>query len=147
MSVGRTEAYNEQVGISNVANDLKVGNLDVGYLLLAQASHQVVVLGVGRDGSRVGVLLQSTQDMGESLATRNSPVAGTILSAHVGSPLALQLLRNVGRIDGIELGYLGQFKGTGAVGDISVSQQHDRGHVLQRYLTSLIGSVEAVGRT
>ena len=106
-----------------------------------------MVLGIGRDGTRLRVLLQTTQNVGEALTTGNSPVAGTILGTHIGSPLALQFLGNVGRIDGIELGDLRQTEGTRAVGNIGIGEQHDRSHVLEGYLTSLVGSIEAVGRT
>ena len=112
MTVGGAEAHDEQLGIVCIADHLQVGHLDVGNLLLAQTRHQVVVLRVGRDGTRLRVLLQTAQDMREALAARHCPVAGAVLSAHIGSPLALQLLRNIRGIDAVELVHLGQAEGS-----------------------------------
>ena len=62
MTVSRTEAHNQQIGIVHVTIHLEVGHLDIGNLLLAQTCHQVVVLGIGRDGTSVRVLLQATEE-------------------------------------------------------------------------------------
>ena len=69
-----------------------------------------MVLRVGADGACCIVLLQTTQDMGESLTTRNSPITGTVLGTHVRSPFALEFLRNVRRIDCGVIGQVGQFE-------------------------------------
>ena len=146
MSVCTAEAHDEQFGILLVALYHEVGYGDGVYLLLAQTSHQVVVLGVGRDGTCLVVLLQASEDMLESLATRYSPVAhAVLLLALVGSPCATEFLGYVRRIDGGILGQVGQAESARTVGDESIGEQYHRSHVFQSNLRSHIGSIEAVG--
>ena len=147
MTIGGTEAHNEQVGILHITVNLKVGNLNVGNLLLTQTSHQVVVLRIGRDGTGVGILLQSAEDMLEALATRHCPVAGAVLSTHIRCPLALQFLGNIRRIDGRHLGKVGEFESARTVCTVGIGEQNDGRHVLQSYLTGHIGCIKAIGRT
>ena len=45
------------------------------------------------------------------------------------------------------MGDIGEFEGAGTVGYEGIGQQHDGCHVLKGDLTSLIGGIEAVGRT
>ena len=147
MTIGRAEANDEQVGIVYVALHLEVWHLDIGNLLLAQARHQVVVLRIRRDGSRLRVFLQSAEDMSEALASRHSPVTGTILCTHIGCPLAFQFLRHVRWIDRVKLGEIRELEGSRAVGHEGIGKQHHRSHVLQGHLTGLIGGIETVCRT
>ena len=147
MTIGGTKTYDEQVGIIDIAFHLKVGHFDVGNLLLTQASHQVVVFRIGRDGTRIAVLLQSTEDMCEPFASRHSPVAAAVFRTHIGRPRFLQLLRNEWRVDSIEFCHLGQFEGAGTISNISIGKQHDGRHVFQRHFRCLISSIEAVCRT
>ena len=147
MTIGGTEAHNEQVGILHITVHLEIGNLNVGDLLLTQTSHQVVVLRIGRDGTSFGILLQSAEDMLESLATRNCPIAGAVLSTHIRCPLALQFLGNIRRIDGRHLGKVREFESARTVCTVCIGEQNDGSHVLQSYLTGHIGCIEAVRRT
>ena len=112
VTIRRAKAHNQQFGIVGIALHDQIGHLDIGNLLLAQTCHQVMVLGVRRDSTRIRVLLQSTENMSEALASWYGPVAGTILSTHIGSPFALQFLGYIRRIDGIELFHHRQLEGT-----------------------------------
>ena len=147
MAVGRTEAHDEQVGIV-VAHHLEVGNGNLRHLLCAQTAHQVVVLGVGRDGAGLAVFLQSAQDVVVALHAGDGPVAHLgLLVAEVRGVVVLHLRRDV---VGMNLGQAfhgGQLPCTRTVGDECIGEQDDRSEVLQRNLGSLVGSVEAVGRT
>ena len=106
-----------------------------------------MVLGVGGDGAGLAVLLQSAEDVGESLCAGNGPVAASgLFVTLVGSPGVLHFGTDVGRIDGRIFGELRQLPCRGAVCHESVRQQHDGSHVLQRYLGCRVGAFEAVGR-
>src|SRR5574344_1215811 len=54
------KAYDEQVCIILVAQHLEVWHLNLVYLFLTQASHEVVVLWVCRDSTSLVVFLQTT---------------------------------------------------------------------------------------
>ena len=145
MSIGTTETNNEQLGILGVSLYHKVGYGDGIYLLLAQTGHQVVVLGVGRDGTCLVVLLQTTEDMLESFASGHCPVAHAILLLTlVGSPCTLQFFRHVGRIDGCIFSQIGQAESARAVSHEGIGEQHHGSHVLQGNLTGHVGCIEAV---
>ena len=111
MTISRTEAHDEQIGILHITVHFEIRYLNISYLLLAQTCHQVMVLRIGGDSTRFGILLQSAKNMLESFTPRNSPIAGSILGAHIRCPLSLQFLRNIRRIDGIHLGEIRKFEG------------------------------------
>ena len=50
--VGASETNNQQVGVIGASLYLDIGNGYLGYFLGAQVAHQVVVFGVGGDGTR-----------------------------------------------------------------------------------------------
>ena len=144
VSVGAAESHDEEVCIVLVTFHVQVGHLDACNLLCTQTCHQVVVLGIGADGTRLVVLLQSAKDVGETLATRHSPVTCTILGTHVGSPSAAQFLGHIRRVDGRIFLQLRELEGTAAVGDEGICQQHHGCHVFQGHLGGLVGGIEAV---
>ena len=145
VSVRATETYDEQVGILFVAKHLKVGNGDFINLLLTQMSHQVVVLRVGGDGTRLVVLLQTAEDMLETFAARHGPVADARLRvAQVGCPAAFQLFWNVWRIDDGIVSQVWQLECGRAIGHVGVGHQDDGSHVLQCHLAGHVGCIKAV---
>ena len=75
MPVGGAEAHDEQVGILLVAFHLKVRHRDEGDLFGPQMVHLVVILRLSGDGTRLAVLLQSTEDMLITFLSGDSPVA------------------------------------------------------------------------
>ena len=147
VAVGAAEADDEQFGIVLVAEYFEVGHGDGINLGLTLAGHQVVVLGVRADGTRLVVLLEAAQDVLKAFATRHSPVADACFVTHVGRPLTAQFFGNIRRIDGRIVLQVGQLEGSRAVGHKGVGHQDDRRHVLQRHLRSGKGHLEAVGGT
>ena len=145
VAIGTSEAHDEQVGIVLVAQHLKVGHLDVVHLLLAQARHQVVVLGVGADGTGLVVLFEAAQDVGEALAAGHGPIAHALSVTLIGCPRPAQFLGHVGWLDGGIFLEFGQAEGCRAVGDVGIGEQYDGGHVLECHLRGLVGGIEAVG--
>ena len=86
VSVCTSKSYYEQVGILLVTQNFQVRN---GYgvnLCLTLACHQIVVLGIGTDGSSLVVFLQSAQDMLESFSARYGPVSCSVFCTHVWCP-------------------------------------------------------------
>ena len=106
-----------------------------------------MVLGIGTDGTRLVVLLQSTQDVLEAFATRYSPVADSFFITHIGRPSALQFFGDVWGIDGRIIGQVGELESSRTVGDESIGHQDDGRHVFQGHLAGGVCSLEAVGRT
>ena len=106
-----------------------------------------MVLRIGRDGTCLGILLQSAENMLEALASGHCPVAGAVLGTHIGCPLAFQFLGNIRRIDGGHLVEVWKFESARTVCTVSIGEQDDGSHVLQGYLAGHIGGIEAVGRT
>ena len=146
VSVGAAKANDEEVGIVLVAQHFEVGHLNLVDFLLTQMSHQVVVLGVGGNGTRLVVLLQATEDVLEAFASGHCPVAHTCFGiAEIRCPLALQFLRHVGRLDGRIVGKVRQFEGSRAVGHVGIGHEDDGRHVLQCHLGCGVGRIEAVG--
>ena len=146
VSVRSAETDNQQVGIVGTAFYLHIGHRDALNLLGTEAAHQVVVVGSCRDGARLAVLLQSTEDVGVALLSGDSPVAYTCLGiALVGSIVVLHLGSDVRRIDGGIAGQVGQLPGTRTVGYERIGEQHHRSHVLKGNLTSIVSSIEALG--
>ena len=134
MAVCSAKAYDEQVGILAVAQHFQIGHGNILNLLRTLAGHQVVVLGIGTDDTCLVVLFQSAQDVGEALAARHSPVAGSVLGTHIGCPLAQEFLGHIGRIDFGILGQIGQFERSRTVGHVSIGKQHHGCHVFQSHL-------------
>ena len=92
MSVGSSEAHDEQVGIVLVALHLHIGHLYVLHLLGTQVVHEVMVLRLRAYGSGVAVLLQTAKDMCVALLSRHSPVAHLCLGvALIGCVTALNV--------------------------------------------------------
>ena len=145
MAVCASEAHDEQFGILSVAQHFEVWHGDVGNLAGTLACHQVVVLGIGADGTRLVVLFQSAQDVLESLASGHGPVACAVFGTHVGCPLSFQFFGHVRWLYGRIILEIGQAEGTRAVGHEGICQQHHGCHVFQCNLRCLIGCVEAVG--
>ena len=147
MAVGGTKAHDEQFCIVLITQDFEVGHRDAVDLLLTQTSHEIVVLGVRRDGTRLVVLLQATQDVGETFATRHSPVTHALSITLIGSPGSAQFLGNIGRIDGGILVEIGQTECSRTIGDEGICEQNHGSHVFKCHLRSLVGSIKAVGWT
>ena len=107
-----------------------------------------MVLRIGRDGTGLAVLLQSAQNVVVAFHTGDSPVAHLcLLVAEIRGVVALHLGSSVVRTDFGQLLHGGQAPCTRAVGDEGVGEQDDWCEVLKGNLGSLVGSVEAVGRT
>ena len=147
VSVGATKAYDEEVGIVFVTQHFEVRHLNLIDFLLTELCHQVVVLWIRRDSTRLVVLLQTAQDVLETFTTRHCPITYTCLRiAEVRCPRALQFLRNVWGIDSWILSEVRQFEGSRAVSYVGVGHQDDRRHVLQCHLGCCIGCIEAICR-
>ena len=131
VSVCTTETNDEELCIINITYNLKVRNLNVVDLSLTLACHKVVVLWICRDSTCLVVLLKTTEDMLEALTTRNSPVASTILSTHIRSPLTLQFLWNVWRIDSVHLREVRELECTRTVSYVCICEETYRSHVLE----------------
>ena len=106
-----------------------------------------MVLRFGGYGSRLTVLLQSTEDMCETLLTWHCPVAYVVIVALVGGILVFLFCRCIVRMDVWQLVHLWQSPCCRAIGYESIGKQYHGCHVLQGYLASHICRVEAVGRT
>ena len=84
--------------------------------------------------------------MGVAFLSGYSPVAHRRFGvALVRRVLALHFGCSIVGLDGGQVGHLGQFPCGRSIGNIGIGEQHHRGEVLEGYLGSHEGSVEAVG--
>ena len=135
MAISASEAYDEEVSIVFVAEDLKVWHRYLVYLLLSEVSHEVVVLRVSRDGASLVVLLQSAENVLEALSSRHGPVAhACLLVSHIWCPRALEFLWHVWRVDGWVLCEVGELEGSRTVRHVCVGHEDDRSHVFECHL-------------
>ena len=107
-----------------------------------------MVFGLCGYGTRLAVLLQSTEDVGISLLSGDCPIAHLRLGvALVWSVFALLLGSDIMRLNGLETLHRGQLPCSRTVGDEGIGEQDYGSEMLHGNLGCLIGSVETVGGT
>lgn len=77
MSVRTAETDDKQICVVGTALYLNVGHRNLSDLLGTQVTHQVMVLRVGGDDTRITVFFQTTQDVRVAFLTGDSPIADT----------------------------------------------------------------------
>ena len=145
VTIGAAEAHDEQLGIVFVAKHLEVGHGDGSYLSLTLAGHQVVILGIRTDGTRLVVLLEAAEDVLEAFSARHSPVANALGITHVWCPRTFQILWDIRRRDGGILAEVGQFECCGTICNVGIRHENYGCHVFQRHLRGRKSHFEAVG--
>ena len=143
VAVCTAETDNQQIGIVCTALHFYIRYGDFGNLLGTKVAHQVMVFGIGGDGTGIAVFLQTAEDVHIALLSGDGPIADTCFGiAFVRSIVVLHFGSHVGRGDGGIVCQFGQLPGAGAIGYKAVGQQYDRGHMLQCNFACHVGCVE-----
>ncbi len=104
-----------------------------------------MVFGVGGDGTCLAVALKTDVAVFVAFHSRVCPIAYAVLVAKGGIVMTFQFLGNALRTDVGQFGKFGQSPQTRTVSKVGVGHKDDGGHILEGYLTSLVGILEAVG--
>ena len=125
-----------------------VANVDVEHLVLAGVGHRLVVAGRVVDVAGIDCLLDAADPMHQARRPRLDPRTRTTLISLVGQQRAVRAIRLVeefGRhpLEHVRVGHLPRF---GCIRDVTVGQEHDRGHVLNRNAARFDRTFEHVGR-
>ena len=145
MTVSSAKAHNQKVGAVHTALHLHIGYRDFCHLFGTQAAHQVMIFGVGRDSPRITVFFQTAQDVHITLLSGTSPITHSGLRiTFIRSIAIFHFGSHIRRIDGRIARQVRQPPCTRTIGNKPIRQQNNRSHVLQRHLTSIIGSIKTM---